>query len=98
MHETTISFSARKKKNEETQYLFMQQYTQMFRERDHNLDMHSYMQGYSMEKQEGYSTDMGEHGRTIMQFTIIIAFSVKVGCMSMSVSWNEPNERDGDEN
>lgn len=42
---------------------------------------------------------LGGRMRIIKQknFSVITAISV-MGCMSMSVNWNKPNDRDGDEN
>lgn len=70
------------------------------REKDQDSDMHCHMQGYNTGRARGTFHRYGQayEDSSVKQLPIITAFAVKVGCMSMSVNLNEPNEWDRDEN
>lgn len=69
------------------------------REKDQDSDTHSHMQGSNTgrARQTFHGYDLAYKNNNVKQLSVITAFSVKVGCMSMSVNLNEPNERDRDE-
>lgn len=105
MHETTISWAKQKEtEGGKPAPLHATAHKCLEREKDQDSDMHSHRQGYNTGRARGtFHGHRHAHGwayenNNVKQLSVITAFSVKVGCMSMPVNLNEPNERDGDEN